>query len=136
MKLRPADLDALGLDEELREAIDRARAVTAPVARRRAERGLAGDLRRADLDDVQRRMAAADPAGGAEARLFKLAESWRERLITEGPSAATEFPGGPDDQLSAHIEQARREREVGRPRGAARALFRHLVAALKSRDLE
>lgn len=132
MSLRPSALDALGLDDDLRASVDRARAVTSPVARRRAERSLAGDLRRADLEDVERRLAASGSAAADDARLFKLAESWRARLIADGPAAAAELPGGPDDQLVALIQQARRERDTGKPRGAARALFRHLLAALKA----
>jgi ribosomal 50S subunit-associated protein YjgA (DUF615 family) len=133
MNLRPSALDALGLDEDLRDSVDRARAVTSPVARRRAERSLAGDLRRADLDDVERRLGGAESAAADDARLFKLAETWRARLIDGGLAAAAEFPGGADAELPALIDKARRERATGTPRGAARALFRHLLAALKAR---
>jgi hypothetical protein len=48
MTLSGSALGALRLDDELREKVDRARPVTAHVARRRAERSLAGELRRAD----------------------------------------------------------------------------------------
>src|SRR6185503_18846242 len=96
MKLTAPALAALRLDDELRAVIDRARAVTSPGARRRAERGVAGALRRADLDDVERRLAGAASAGAAEAGLFKLAEAWRARLIAEGAGAAASFPGGAD----------------------------------------
>lgn len=133
MKLPAPALGNLRFDDDLRAAIDRARAVTSPGARRRAERGLAGELRRADLDDVERRLAGA-ASGGAEARFFKLAEAWRARLIAEGPAAAASFPGGTDDALPALVEQAQRERDTGRPRGAARALFRHLFARLQARE--
>ncbi|HEY8147055.1 MAG TPA: DUF615 domain-containing protein [Kofleriaceae bacterium] len=136
MKLSAAALANLHLDEDLRAAADRARAVTSPGARRRAERGLAGELRRADLDDVERRLAGAVNSGGAEARLFKLAEAWRARLIAEGPAAAASFPGGTDDAVPALVKDAQRERDTGRPRGAARALFRHLFARLQARDAE
>ncbi len=132
MGLRASALGALGLDEDLRESVDRARAVTSPVARRRAERSLAGDLRRADLDDVERRLAGAESTAAADVRLFKLAESWRARLIEGGIAAAAELPGGADDQLPALVEQAQRERATGKPRGAARALFRHLLARLSA----
>jgi len=48
MKLPAPALKTLELDEELRETSERARAVTAHIARRRAERTLAGKLRRFD----------------------------------------------------------------------------------------
>lgn len=133
MKLPAAALGGLRLDDELRDAVDRARAVTSPGARRRAERALAGDLRRADLDDVERRLAEVSSAGAAEASLFKLAETWRARLIEGGIAAAAALPGGIDDTVTSLVEDAQRERATGRPRGAARALFRHLFALLQTR---
>jgi len=47
-------------------------------------------------------------------------------------SAAAELPGGADDELPRLVEAARRERATGRPPGAARALFRHIVELLKT----
>lgn len=133
MELPEAALGKLGLDEDLREAVDRARAVTAHGARRRAERTLAGDLRRAELGDLEERLASVQESGAADTRLFQLAEKWRARLI-DGSAAAADFPGADQQALLALIEQARRERDTGRPPGAARALFRHLVAALKAEE--
>jgi ribosomal 50S subunit-associated protein YjgA (DUF615 family) len=63
MKLPASALGALDLDEDLREAVDRARAVTAHIARRRAERSLAGELRRADLGQLEARLASARGKG-------------------------------------------------------------------------
>jgi ribosome-associated protein len=136
MKAPESSLGKLGLDDDLREAVDRARAVTSPIARRRAERALAGDLRRIDLAELETRLANVQETGAAEPRLFHLAEKWRTRLIEEGSAAAAEFPGGNQDPLPALIQQARRERDTGRPPGAARALFRHVMAVLKARSNE
>ena len=52
MKLSDAAVARLELDDDVREMIDRARTVTTLKARRRAERTLAGDLRRIDLAAV------------------------------------------------------------------------------------
>lgn len=131
MKLPEGVVSKLDVDEDLRDAIVRARAVTSPVARRRAERALAGDLRGANLDELEARIANVQATGAAEPRLFHLAEQWRARLIEEGSAAAAEFPGGATDPLLALIQQARRERDTGKPPGAARALFRHVLATLK-----
>jgi len=132
MKLPASALAKLGLDEEVREAVDGARAITAQNARRRAERALAGDLRRHDLDDLASRLAKLDATDTDERARFETAERWRTRLIEEGSVAAAEFPGGPQEPLPQLIAQARRERTTGKPPGAARALFRHLVAGLKA----
>jgi ribosome-associated protein len=131
MKLSASAANKLELDEDLRDALDRARAVTPHVARRRAERTLAGDLRRFDLVAVEQQLAKVYDANNTDAQLLHLAEQWRARMIEEGIASAAAFPGGADEPLSRLIDAARRERATGRPPGAARALFRHIVEALK-----
>ena len=133
MKLSASALGKLGLDEELREAIDRARAVTSQVARRRAERALAGALRREDLVELAAKLAKVQETGSAEPQQFHLVEQWRARMLEGGVAAAAGFPGGVAEPLPRLIEQAQRESATGRPPGAARALFRHIAAALKAR---
>jgi len=132
MKLAPAAAKKLELEEDLRDAVDRARAVTSLIARRRAERTLAGDLRRFDLIELAGKLARLHEAGNIDAQELHLAEHWRARLIAEGMAVAPEFPGVVDDALPRLIDAATRERDTGRPPGAARALFRHLVEALRA----
>jgi ribosome-associated protein len=131
MKLAPTAVAKLDLPDDLREAVDRARAVTAHVARRRAERTLAGELRRSiELDELRRRLTNVQQRGAAEPRLFHLAERWRARLLDEGLGAAAELPGGPADPLPQLLEAALKEKATGKPPGAARALFRHIMQRL------
>ncbi len=132
MKVAPSVLDKLGLDEGMREAVDRARKVTAQVARRRAERTLAGDLRRVDLVALDGRLATVLETGSAEPQNFHHAEQWRTRLLEGGLAAAEEFPGGAAPPLPKLLAQAQREKATGKPPGAARALFRHIVAVLNA----
>lgn len=133
MKMSDSALARLRLDDDLRTEVDRARKVSSPIARRRAERSLAGTLRSADLDELESRLANVKAGGDAETRLFKMAEGWRERLIDETTIAA-DVPGGSSPDLHRLIHDARRERDTGRPRGAARALFRHVFAELKAQE--
>ena len=51
------------------------------------------------------------------------------KVCTAAPSG---FPGGVDEELPRLVDAAVREKETGRPPGAARALFRHIVEALKT----
>jgi ribosome-associated protein len=136
MKLPAPVVKKLALDEDLRDALDRARAVTPLVARRRAERTLAGDLRRFDLAELEAQLAKAYEAGNTDARQLQGAEQWRARMIEEGIAAAASFPGGASEPLSRLIDAAKRERATGRPPGAARALFRHIVDVLKAQRRE
>ena len=129
MQMKPAALAKLQLDEELRETIDRARAIPSQNARRRAERALAGELRRVDLAEIATQIANIEATGAAETKPFHLAEQWRTRLL-EDDKALAEFPGTIDPVL---IARARAERDTGKPPGAKRALFRAIVAALQPR---
>jgi ribosome-associated protein len=130
MKLPAHQLAKLAIDDELREAIDRARAVTSHIARRRAERTLAGELRHQELGAIEAALANVEQSAGANVRRFHLAEQWRTKLIEEGIEAAAQFPVPIDDELSRLVDAARREHTTGRPPGAARALFRHISALL------
>ena len=137
MKLPAPALKKLTLEDEVRDAIERARAITAHIARRRAERTLAGDLRRFGVDLVELDKALATLGDdNTNVAQFHLAERWRARLIEEGMAAAAAFPGGADDELPRLVDAARRERDTGRPPGAARALFRHVVDLLKAQSQE
>jgi ribosome-associated protein len=133
MLMSDATLEKLDLDEDLHTVIARARSVKPLVARRRAERTLAGDLRRVDLADLRKRIANVETTGVAVPALLHRAEKWRARLIAEGPEAAAEFPGGTEEPMPRLIAQAKREATTGKPPGAARALFRHVITVLKAR---
>jgi ribosome-associated protein len=133
MELKAPVLKRLELEEELREAVDRARKVTTLIARRRAERTLAGDLRRFDTANLDDQLAKVHD-GNVDEQQFHLAEQWRTKLIAEGIGAAKTFPGGvpgSDGELARMIDAAKRERDTGKPPGAARALFRFVAEALK-----
>jgi ribosome-associated protein len=132
MQLPDTTIGKLELDEDLAESVQRARAIKSQIARRRAERTLAGDLRRIDLVDLEKKIKNVQETGSAEPRLFHEAERWRTRLIEGGMEAAEQFPGGYVDPLPSLIHQARRERDTGKPPGAGRALFRHIMSVLKA----
>lgn len=131
MELKDSALAKLQLDDDLRSDVARARAVTSHIARRRAERTLAGELRRYELAEVDEQLQKLEDGGAAEARQFHIAEQWRARLIAEGMAAAAELPGGHDEELPRLIDAAQRERDTGKPPGAARALFRYVVTRMK-----
>jgi ribosome-associated protein len=132
MQLKDTTLAKLPIDDDLRDEIVTARKVTSPIARRRAERELAGYLRTVDLDELEAYLINVEATGMADTRLFHAAEKWRARLIEEGSAAAAEFPGGDVEPLTQLIHKAQRERDTGKPPGAARALFRHVMEVLKA----
>lgn len=131
MKLSAAAVKKVVLDEDLQESVLRAQAITSQNARRRAERTLAGDLRRHDIDELEERLKKVQETGNADTELFHQAERWRDRLVAED-AAVVEFPGGTDDELPRLIDAARRERDTGKPPGAGRKLFRYVAEALRT----
>jgi len=131
MELSPHILKKLELEEEMQEVVDRARKVTAHVARRRAERTLAGELRKFDLTELAAKLANAGKQSDEDVRKFHLAEQWRAKLIEGGMEVAGDLPGSAEDEeLPRLVDAARREKTTGKPPGAARALFRHVVGML------
>ena len=129
MELADHEIAKLELDEDLGADVRRARSVASHIARRRAERTLAGDLRRYDLAELDDKLANLRD-NNAEVRTFHLAEQWRTRLVADAAVAA-EFPGGATDELARLIGAAQKERDSGKPPGAGRTLFRHIVDVLK-----
>lgn len=134
MKLPASSLGKLGLDEDLRHHVDRARAVTSPVARRRAERSLAGALRRTDLGELATRLENVRTTGVGDPRQLYHAERWRARLLDEEGALAAfraAFPTADHGAVARQLEAARQERKSGKPPGAGRALFRMISGALE-----
>ena len=134
MELSDSTVKKLDVADVLRESIERARKVKAHIARRRAERTLAGDLRKFedDLVGLEEQLQKIAETGNPDAQQLHLAEQWRARLLTEGIKAAATFPGGATEELPRLIDAAVKERDTGKPPGAARALFRHIVDQLKA----
>lgn len=135
MKLPASALPKLGLDESLRETVERARKVTSLIARRRAERSLAGALRRVNLVTLATRIENVRATGLGDPRRLHEAERWRTRLIDEDGGAAAfhaAFPEADHSGLSQQIADARRERMSGKPPGAGRALFRRISSTLEA----
>jgi ribosome-associated protein len=133
MEIKAPVLKRLELEDELRDAINTARKVTALIARRRAERTLAGDLRRFDTAGLDEQLQKVHD-GNVDEQQFHLAEQWRTKLIAEGIGAAKTFPGGvpgAEGELVRMIDAAQKERDTGKPPGAGRALFRFVAEALK-----
>ena len=117
MSVSDSTLARLELEEELHGAVVRARAITSNTARRRAERALAGELRRFDLDDVERKLANVQSAGVAEPQLFHLAERWRTRMLepegrlANGERTLVDRAGGKGVDLAGRVDRIEEERK-------------------------
>jgi ribosome-associated protein len=126
-------LEALPLDEDLREEVRRARGVRQQIAHKRQTQYLAKQMRKLDADQLDAIRAALehdrDAARRETAGLHRI-EAWRDRLIAEGDDALgellAEHPQADRQRLRQLARQARSERDAGAPRHAYRELFRVL----------
>ena len=139
--LPAVELDALGLPEELYEAVTTARRITAHGARVRQRLYIGKLLRRLDVEPIRAALASRAEVDRQRVRREHAIEQWRERLLADDPSAWTELGGLIEardlQQLRSLTRQARAERDSARPPAAARQLFRRLrelLAGPESRD--
>jgi ribosome-associated protein len=133
VRLRDAELDALALPEALTDAIRAARGIRSRGAAARQRQYIGKLMRDVDPGPIRAALAARGELAAQETERFKRAESWRERLLTQGPPALAELVRWhPDIDLGewqARVSAARSERErtaAGGP--ASRELFRALRA--------
>lgn len=138
IRLRDAELDALGLPERLTEAVREARRITSRAAGARQRQYIGKLMRETDLEPIRATLAARSERDALETQLFKRAESWRERLLVEGEAALDELarlrPSLDRAEWSRRVGAARHERGTGRQPEtigpARRELFRALRALL------
>jgi ribosome-associated protein len=145
IRMRDAELDALGLPEPLADAIREARHIRSRAAGARQRQYIGKLMREIDPEPIRAALAARSERDAIETQLFKRAEGWRERLIVEGEVALDELarlrPGLDRPEWSRRVGAACRERgtasaervSTGRPGPvgpAGRELFRALRALL------
>jgi ribosome-associated protein len=138
IRLRDAELEALGLPEHLQEAVRAARHIKSRAGAARQRQYIGKLMREIDLEPIRAALAARSERAAIETQLFKRSEGWRERLIEEGATALDELarlrPGLDLEEWRRRLGAARDERRAGREPGtagpAARELFRALRALL------
>lgn len=138
IELPPAELDALELDEKLRDAIDLARSITAHGGKARQRQFVAKLLRKTDVEPIRAALEARAQASRQAARDFHRLEAWRDRLVDEGePAVAALLASQPQldaVRLRSLVGDARRERAEGRSPAFARELFRWLRESVAGAD--
>lgn len=136
VRLRDAELEALGLPERLAEAIREARRITSRAALARQRQYIGKLMRDIDVEPIQAALAARSERDAIETQLFKRAESWRERLIAEGEGALDELqrlrPGLDRADWSRRVGAARHERAARAPDGTVGPVGRELFRALRA----
>jgi ribosome-associated protein len=138
IRLRDAELTALGLPERVNDAIREARRITSRAAGARQRQYIGKLMRDLDLEPIRAALSARRELDARETERFKRVEAWRERLIAEGAPALEELerwrPGLDRDEWARRVSAAQAERARSGAKGVAgRELFRAL-RALFERD--
>jgi ribosome-associated protein len=131
--LGEAELAALALPEELREALSAARRITSRAGRVRQRQYIGRLMRALDPQPIRAALAARGAVSAREAERYRRVEQWRERLIGGGAAALAELarahPGLDAALWGRRVSAARAERARAPGSGAAgRELFRALRA--------
>ena len=132
--LPDAELDALPLPEQLRDAVLLARKITKHGGLYRQKQYIGKLMRKFDAEPIRAALEAKREREHVEALRFRRIEQWRERLLKEGPDAidrlAAEVPGIDVAAVADLVKRARTEEPTGNTAAASRALFRLLREAL------
>ena len=129
VELNPEQLAAIGLPEDLRDAIEFARRTTKHEARRRQMQYIGRLMRSVDPGPIREKLKVWDGVSAAHNAEQHRVERWRDRLL-EDDAAIDELlrshPGIDARHLRALVRKAREERAAGTPPKAYRELFRAL----------
>ncbi|MEM7152783.1 MAG: ribosome biogenesis factor YjgA [Myxococcota bacterium] len=133
--MRPSQLAEVPLDPEVVEAVVACRDYR-KSSRVRGLRRISQLLRQLDVDEVSRAIADAGHKQRGRAQRERGYERWRERLLTEGDPALTEFmdanPHADVQRMRQFLRQARRAPESGKGKQASRNVLRLVRDALEN----
>ena len=133
----PADeLQALPIDERLRDAVLAASRIRAHGALRRQKQLIGKLMRSCDPEPIRRALEARESDDRLEKRVFADAERWRDRIVNGNNDVLREFceqNGAPLADFTGLLEQIRGAPNDRLEKGLRRQLFRGIHDALMAR---
>lgn len=138
IELPQEELDALPLPDNLRDAVELARRITAHGGLYRQKQYIGKLMRKIDTAPIQAAMDGRRARERADAMRFRRIEQWRDRIVREGKPALDQFVAELGDrlepktrtELATLADQAAREHREKLPPRASRELFRKLREAM------
>lgn len=127
--LADEELAAMGLPENLYDAIVAARHITSFEARRRQLQYIGKLMRRIDAGPIRETLELRRMSAQRQAAFHRRVERWRERLLVEETAFAefmSAYPHADAQRVRVLIRNVRREREANQPPRSYRALFQLL----------
>lgn len=129
-ELDSATLQQLELPAELLKAIGEVKAIRAHSARKRQLKLIGKILRGMDTEELDQWFEERDSAHRGEINAFHEVERWRDRLISDGSDAMSEFLSIHTDcdrqKLNQLVRSALKEASMQKPPKSARQLFKYL----------
>jgi ribosome-associated protein len=122
-------LEALDVPDRLKDAVRLARTLHKRGALHRQKQYIGKLMRSIDPGPVEALLEATSAPGREEARLHRLAETWRERLLADPATIdafMSAYPEADRTTLEQAIHAGLEERERQGPAGGARRLYRVL----------
>lgn len=135
-ELSVAELDQIPLSSTLKKAVTDAKAITSFNAKKRQIQYLGKLLRNEDYDAIGDALKRLQDKHKQSVHVAHQCELWRDRLLTEGKTALSEFialfPEQDIQQLRQLIRQAQKEQRENKPPASARKLFRWVREQMES----
>ncbi len=129
IELTDEQLEGIGLDDRLRDAVVSARSIKAHGALRRQKQLIGKLMRKADPEPIRRTLDALQRDDRVARRIFHDAERWRSRLLDEGDGALADYLQFLGHEETSVDESLRAHRRAGSDKSrktAARQIFRHV----------
>lgn len=127
-ELSPTELDQIPLSDTVVKTINDAKAIKSFGAKKRQIQYLGKLLRNEDYEAIEAALQRLQDKHKQNVHLAHQCEQWRDRLLSEGKPALSEFvaafPNQDIQQLRQLIRQAQKEQKDNKPPASARKLFR------------
>ncbi len=135
-QLAPAQIERLGLPENILIAIIEATKMPAKGARKRQLKFITGAMRKIDVESIQQQLDKIKAKSAHATRELHQLERWRERLLADDKQALTEFlmqnPGADAQHMRQLIRNAKKEIAAEKAPKSSRILFRYLRELLEN----
>ncbi|MDH5344825.1 MAG: DUF615 domain-containing protein [Gammaproteobacteria bacterium] len=125
-------LGELDLDERLNDAVIAAQSIRAHGALRRQKQLIGKLMRNVDPEPIRAVVAALDSDDRVAKRLFRDAETWRDRLVADAGELQAFFShtGRESPELAAALVSFRAAASEREQKAASRSLFREIRAEI------
>lgn len=137
-ELKPAQLKKVPISEDLGQAIRESYNIRQREAKRRHLQFIGKLMRAEDSEAIQYAIDQFDSSSQRYAQEFHQMESWRDRLISQGNEALSDFieqnPETDVQHLRALVRNAKKDAEKEKNTGAGKKLFQYIRSLTQSLD--